>query len=125
MAEILGMPSLLDESDRVPALFNGGLLDRVSPAFWGFCIGLTAAIEQVAITKSREGNEDYFPGNLGFDPFRLYPKTTDGQFNMQLAEIKHGRLAMVAITGFAVQEYVTHLSIVDETPFFFKPLSFL
>jgi Chlorophyll A-B binding protein len=41
---------------------------------------------------------------------------------MELAEIKHGRISMIAITGFAVQEYVTEIGVVDETPFFFLPL---
>jgi len=41
---------------------------------------------------------------------------------VQLAEIKHGRLAMIAITAFAVQEFVSKVGVVDETPMFFKPL---
>ena len=41
---------------------------------------------------------------------------------MQTAELKNGRLAMIAITAFAVQEAVTKLGVVDETPIFFKPL---
>ena len=45
-----------------------------------------------------------------------------GRKRMQLAEIKHGRLAMIAITAFAVQEYVSKVPVVKETPFFFKPL---
>lgn len=42
---------------------------------------------------------------------------------MQLAEIKHGRLAMVAILGYVVQEYVTKIGVVDETPVFFEPIT--
>ena len=38
---------------------------------------------------------------------------------MQLAELKNGRLAMMAITGMAVQETVWGIPIVDQTPFFF------
>lgn len=41
---------------------------------------------------------------------------------MQGAEIKHGRLAMIAITAFALQEFVSHVAVVDQTPFFFKPI---
>jgi len=41
---------------------------------------------------------------------------------MLLAEIKHGRLAMLAVLGFALQEYVTKMGVVDETPFFFFPI---
>jgi hypothetical protein len=124
IAEYLGLPSVLDLTDRVPSLLNGGL-DRVSPAWWGFCLGLTVAIEQYAIAKSREGNPNYFPGNLGFDPLNFYPKKLEGQKRMQLSEIKHGRIAMVAVAGFAFQEYVTQLGVIAETPIFFKPLTSL
>jgi len=52
----------------------------------------------------------------------LYPKDEKGKKWMQTAEIKNGRLAMIAITAFAAQEFVSHVAIIDETPFFFKPI---
>merc|ERR1712241_1626749 len=67
-------------------------------------------------------SKGYFPGKLGFDPFGLYPSDEKGQKWMQTAEIKNGRLAMLAITGFCFQEAVTHIAVVDQTPIFFKPL---
>lgn len=48
------------------------------------------------LAKARSGDTTYFPGNLDFDPLGLYPKTQEGRERMQLAEIKHGRLAMIA-----------------------------
>merc|ERR1712176_1394334 len=45
-----------------------------------------------------------------------------GQKWMQTAEIKNGRLAMLAITGFCFQEVVTHIAVVGQTPLFFKPI---
>merc|ERR1712232_1443330 len=42
---------------------------------------------------------------------------------MQTAEIKNGRLAMLAITGFAIQEFATGVSVVDQYPIFFKPIT--
>ena len=36
---------------------------------------------------------------------------------MQLAEIKNGRLAMMAITGMAVQEFVWGTPVIDQVPF--------
>jgi myo-inositol-1-phosphate synthase len=38
---------------------------------------------------------------------------------METAEIKNGRLAMIAITAFAAQEFATGVSVVNETPFLF------
>jgi hypothetical protein len=117
---MLSLDPLLDGADRVPSLLNGGL-ERVSPAFWGFCVGLTAAIDLYGVSKSRRASpaSDYFPGRLGFDPLGLYPQTSAGRQRMELAEIKHGRLAMVAVVGYAAQEYATNLGVVDETPYFF------
>ena len=118
-------PGLLsDGTDRVPSVLNGGMGD-VSPYFWGFCLGITAAIDIRGINNARyrDGEwDDYLPGDYGFDPLGLYPIDEDGRRRMELAEIKHGRLGMIAITGYAIQEYVTGLGVVDETPAFFSPL---
>ena len=46
----------------------------------------------------------------------------NGQKWMRLAEIKNGRLAMIAVVGFAFQEAITKIGVVDETPVFFYPL---
>ena len=43
---------------------------------------------------------------------------------MELAEIKHGRLAMLAITGFAVQEAIYGTPVVEQSPWFFHPSFF-
>jgi hypothetical protein len=44
---------------------------------------------------------------------------------MRLAEIKNGRLAMIAISGFALQEYISKVGVIDQTPAFFYPFSIL
>ena len=38
---------------------------------------------------------------------------------MDTAEIKNGRLAMLAITGYAFQEFLWGTPVVDQTPIFF------
>ncbi|KAL3783019.1 hypothetical protein HJC23_010126 [Cyclotella cryptica] len=125
----LNLSPVLDSTDRVPSLLNGGM-DAISPLWWGFCLGLTAAIDLKGVQNARYLNDEekssdgeYFPGDYGFDPFNFYPADKEGQQRMQLAEIKHGRLSMLAVTGFAFQEYVSGLGVVDETPLFFQPLS--
>ena len=40
---------------------------------------------------------------------------------MMTKEIKHGRIAMMAILGFAIQEALYNQPVVQETPFFFSP----
>eukprot|EP00979_Chaetoceros_neogracilis_P007478 scaffold1575_cov242-Chaetoceros_neogracile.AAC.3 len=122
IALALHLTPLLDATDRAPSILNGGL-GKVNPFYWMACLGAAAAVEFYGINKSKSGDESYFPGNLGFDPLGVYPKDEEGQRRMQLAEIKNGRLAMISIFGFAIQEFVLNQGVVNETPFFFVPLS--
>lgn len=116
-----GMTPLVDASDRAPSLLNGGL-GKVSPIYWAVCLVAAGAIDMYGINKSKSNDPSYFAGNLGFDPLGLYPKDEAGQKRMQLAEVKNGRLSMIGIAGFAFQEFVAKVGVVDETPMFFKPL---
>jgi hypothetical protein len=126
IATVLQKEPMVDAADRVPSLFNGGM-EKINPVWWGFCLGLTAAIDLYGINRARNAVDGYTPGDLGWDPLNLYPEEQDekGRKRMQLAEIKHGRLAMVAVTAFSVQEFVTGVGIVDETPLFFTPIQVL
>jgi hypothetical protein len=118
IAVALGMAPLVEDgSDRVPSLLNGGL-GKVSPAYWIGALGFAAVIEVLGQLKMK--SEKTIPGDFGL---RLgYPSDNDGQQRMQLAEIKNGRLAMIAIFGFAIQEFVTKQGVINETPLFFKPI---
>ena len=94
VAQQFALPAVLDETNRAPSLLNGGL-GRVSPIWWGFCIGLSAAIDLYGVQKARRGDAGYRPGMLGFDPLSLYPPDREGQRRVEEAEIKHGRLVSV------------------------------
>lgn len=52
-------------------------------------------------------NDDYYPGDIGFDPLGLKP--TDGEefATMATKELQHGRLAMLGAAGMIVQEQIT------------------
>lgn len=121
IAALFGMPALVDSADRAPSILNGGL-DKISPVYWVACFLLAGAVDFYGTSVAKGNSPEYFPGNLGFDPLGLYPKDKEGQKEMQLKEIKNGRLAMIAITAFAVQEFVSKVGVIDETPLFFKPL---
>lgn len=108
-------------------------LDQVS--------GLTAT----GLTMKADGQvvmKSYVPGDCGFDPLGLYgfygsspnvmdqmraerdpafamKLAQDARLQMETAEIKNGRLAMLGITGFAFQEAVWGTPVVDQTPIFF------
>lgn len=98
-------------------------MEKIPVQFWGFCLGMSAAIDMYGVTKARRGDEGYFPGNLGFDPLGLYPIDKERQDNMKLAEIKHGRIAMLGVLGYVLEEYKTHLAVVDEAPYLFQPIT--
>jgi len=51
--------------------------------------------------------EDYYPGDLDFDPLGLKPEDPAEFREMQEKELSHGRLAMLAAAGFMAQEAVT------------------
>jgi len=120
IASLFNLPPVLDATNRVPSVLNGGM-EKISLKYWGACLALAAVID-VYQTFFLSSRKEYSPGDLGFDPFGLYPKGEEGRKRMQTAEIKNGRLAMIAITAFAAQEFVTHVAVIDETPFFFKPI---
>ena len=52
-------------------------------------------------------NYDRMPGDFSFDPLGLYPTTPEKQKEMQVAELKNGRLAMIAIGGMVAGASVT------------------
>jgi hypothetical protein len=53
------------------------------------------------------------------DPQYAYEMAQAARREMETAEIKNGRLAMMAITGFALQEFVYGNPVVDQSPLFF------
>jgi len=118
LSRILGLPTLLADGGRAPSLF------ALSGPQGGFVLlaALATAVLEVKTLDNAYGltPTDYTPGDLGFDPLGLKDKKAD----MDLAEIKHGRVAMLAVTGFAVQEFFYGTAVVDQTPQFFHPIGF-
>jgi len=51
-------------------------------------------------------NEDYFPGDVGFDPLGLKPADADEFLEMSNKELQNGRLAMLGVAGMVAQELV-------------------
>lgn len=122
IAGLLGMEAVLDEANRVPSVLNGGM-EKISPVYWGVCLALASAIDVYGLSRASKPKSGYIPGDFGFDPLGFYPKDEAGKKKMQTKELKNGRLAMVAITAFALQEFISEVAIVDQVPFFFKPIN--
>jgi len=61
--------------------------------------------------------ENYYPGDLGFDPLGLKPSDPQAFANMQTKELNNGRLAMFAVAGMCVQELVNGKGILENLGF--------
>ncbi|KAL7526592.1 hypothetical protein ACHAWF_001835, partial [Thalassiosira exigua] len=57
--------------------------------------------------------EDYYPGDIGFDPLGIRPEDPEELDLMITRELQNGRLAMLAAAGFLAQEAVDGLGIVE------------
>lgn len=141
-ARTLGMSSALNVDGRNPSVLNGFTSHWQDPVFVAVVFAAVAAIElgtlnrqfippkdsvrfdsRGAYLKQKEG-EGFVSGDFGFDPFgasSFFGASDQGRKAMRTAEIKNGRLAMLAITGFAIQEFALKESVVLQTPIFFEP----
>eukprot|EP00903_Cladosiphon_okamuranus_P009600 g9139.t1 len=99
-----------------PAVDHFQEISAQYPEFWVFSLLGMAFIEYNTIMTAFETpsavtgegglKEDYSPGDLGFDPLGLKPKTEAELMTMQTKELNNGRLAMIGIAGMLVQELV-------------------
>jgi len=85
-------------------------------------LGLTGALEvklEEINAKYRAAGVERTPGDFGFDPLGFFPEDEEEKFLMYEKEIKHGRISMIAIVLFALEEYITRIPVVEENPAFF------
>lgn len=121
LADAAGLPSLLNKFGESPSLLNGGL-DKVAVSYWIAVVALAGIVELESAKAKEEKGKSYVPGDCNFDPLGLFPSDSKGQKEMLTKELKHGRIAMMAILGFAVQEAIYQSPVTAETPFFFQPI---
>lgn len=98
-----------------PAIYQFQRVEEVRPLFWEtlvLAIGL-AETWRVSVgwaTPTGTGfnnlKEEYQPGTIGFDPLGLLPSDPEELKVLQTKELNNGRLAMLAIAGFVLQELV-------------------
>ncbi len=82
-------------------------------------IVFATTLELAAISKKYDKNS--IAGDLGFDPLNFYrDKDVVTKTKLELKELNNGRLAMLAITYFALREFITDTPIVKSAPFFFN-----
>merc|ERR1719456_1703447 len=100
ISEVTNFGKLLTSDGRAPSLLNGGL-GEVNGIYWGAVVALAVYWEAQGLDKQFGKKADYLPGMLGFDPLGADSPS------MRNAEITNGRVAMVAITAFALEEAIT------------------
>jgi hypothetical protein len=67
-------------------------------------------------------SKERIPGDLNFDPLGMLPVEKFGRIRMLSSELKHGRLAMLAVAGMLGAELAHHgAAIVTLTPGLFEP----
>ena len=111
MAELINPWSLQFTDGRAPSLFNGGL-----GAYAPFLLLATAGAAYLETQTKDSPN----PSSMGFDPVGFYKEAgAYTQDSLRKGEITNGRLAMLAITGFSVQEFLWQEPVIQQTPFFF------
>merc|ERR1712107_256919 len=103
--------------DIGPAVRHLDEVRAVSPAFFeilGIIIG-ALELNRALVGWNKPGDvlgsgrvfyEDYFPGDVGFDPLGLAPKDADEFFELHTKELQNGRLAMLGFSGMVAQELV-------------------
>jgi len=121
IAGLLGLPTALTSTGSSPSILNGGL-EKIDLEYWVLVVAIAGLAELESVETKEGKGKDYVPGDCGFDPAGFFPESKAEQFDMQTKEIKHGRIAMMAILGYTVQEALYRSPVTSETPFFFTPL---
>ena len=105
-----------DNKDIGPAIRHLDEVRAVSPFFFeafAIVIGLLE-LNRALIgwktpgedVKFQEIKDEYFPGDISFDPFNLRPNSEREFAAMSAKELNNGRLAMIGVMGFILQELV-------------------
>jgi len=105
-----------------PAIYQFQQVEARGAVFWEpllLAIGLAESYRVSVGWSNPKGEgfnslkDDYDMGDLGFDPLGLKPTDPEALKELQTKELNNGRLAMIAIAAFTVQELVDHKEIFE------------
>jgi light-harvesting complex I chlorophyll a/b binding protein 1 len=115
--------------EAVHPLFNGEITGLAINQFQqvpaGFEAAVTLAVGIAEAGRASKGwvepgnglfllRDSYTPGDLGFDPLGLKPTNAAELKDISTKEINNGRLAMLAIAGFVMQEEIFQKTIAEQ-----------
>jgi hypothetical protein len=127
---------LVGEVIQGPFSITGPANDQLAqvplPAFVVLCTAIAGAeleranigwVEPTKFKSLWSLRENYYPGDLGFDPLGLKPKDPKKFADMVTRELQNGRLAMIGAAGICAQELINHKTIFDTIEFYQKVYS--
>jgi hypothetical protein len=108
---------LANDKDIGPAIRHLDEVRAAAPFFFEILAILIGSLELNRAIKGwsspgdvlgsgRTLKEDYYPGDIDFDPLNLKPEDPEEFAIMQTKELQNGRLAMIGIAGMVAQELV-------------------
>lgn len=120
IADFFQLDSILADGGKAPSILNGGLSSTYASGILSASIVVSAYLENKSLNTGEvfwnaKKSEDYIPGDYKFDPLNFYNVRGNKKI-METAEIKHGRLAMIAIVTYVLEELITGLPVVQLTP---------
>ena len=114
------IPNLVAETGGLsPSVLNGGLEQGIIPSAVVTFAVLAALIEAQGLRVKREQGDSWLPGDYGeFFDVKIAERGSEQFFSLQSGEIWNGRIAMIAILAYVVQEAVTKVPTINTIPFF-------
>jgi len=110
------MPNLVAETGGLsPSVLNGGLEQGIIPSSVVTFAILIALVEAQGLRVKEAQGTAWFPGDYG--TARIAERGTEQFFSLAEGEIWNGRIAMLAILAYVVQEAVTKVPTANTIPF--------
>lgn len=123
---------LLKTAGKSPSLLNGGLDQWEIVPTLALAVFMASVLERKNVLareaeglKFNEYSKVELPGDLKFDPLRITRSLGyDEKVQFLEKELLNGRLAMIAVTCYVIEEAVFQVPVVRYTPDLFQPLIF-
>lgn len=117
---------------KSPSLLNGGLNQwEIAPTL-AVAVFMASVLEKKDVDrraakglKFNEYSKSELPGDLRFDPLRITRSLSrEEKVEFLEKELLNGRVAMLAVTAYVLEEFVFQTPVVRYTPELFRPLIF-